>query len=66
MNANCLDDKGNFKLCPYRVFTEEHKAVAIGSGDCVTQGFYPCAGEACIAYHVGICLRAHNALKEVK
>lgn len=27
MNANCLDEKGNFKLCPYRVLTEEHKAV---------------------------------------
>lgn len=59
MNANCLDDKGNFKLCPYRVFTKEHKAMAIGSGDVVMQEFYPCAGEACIAYHVGICLRAH-------
>ena len=27
---------------------------------------YPCIGEACVGYHVGICLRAHEALKEVK
>lgn len=66
MNANCLDDEAKFKLCPYRVFTKEHKAIAMGSGDVVTQEFYPCAGEACIAYHVGVCLRAYEALKEVK
>lgn len=66
MNANCLDEKGNFKLCPYRVLTEEHKAVMKGTGDFVTQMFYPCVGEDCVAYHVGICLRAHEALKEVK
>ena len=66
MNASCIGENTKFKLCPYRVFTQEHKAIAIGSGDCVTQEFYPCAGEACIAYHVGLCLRAHEALKEVK
>lgn len=66
MNANCLDGNGNFKACPYRVFTEEHKAVLRGNGDFVTQQFYPCIGEACVGYHVGICLRAHEALKEVK
>lgn len=37
-----------------------------GYGDFVTQQFYPCIGEACVGYHVGICLRAHEALKEVK
>ncbi len=66
MNANCLDDKGNFKLCPYRVFTEEHKAMMVGHGDYVTQNFYQCCGEDCVAYHVGICLRAHEALMGVK
>lgn len=66
MNAKCLNDKGDFKLCPYRVFTEEHKAITIGSSDCVTQTFYPCMGEACIAYHVGICLRVQEALKTIK
>lgn len=65
MNANCLDKNGNFKLCPYRVLTEEHKAVMRGAGDFVTQKFYPCVGEDCVAYHVGICLKAHEALKEV-
>lgn len=66
MNAMCLDDKGQFKACPYRVFTEEHKAIMRGSGDCISQRFYPCIGEECIGYHVGICLRAHEALMEVK
>lgn len=65
MNANCLDEKGNFKLCPYRIFTKEHKAIGIGNGDSVIQGFYPCVGEDCVAYHVGLCLRAREALKEV-
>lgn len=63
LNGTCIDDKGNFKLCPYRVFQEEHKALMIGSGDIVIQGFYPCVGEECIAYHDGICLRATEALK---
>lgn len=27
MNASCLDEKGRFKSCPYRVYTDEHKAV---------------------------------------
>ena len=66
MNGNCLDEKGNFKACPYRVITEEHKALLQGHGDFVTQQFYPCIGEACVGYHVGICLRAHEAPKEVK
>ena len=25
MNASCLDEKGRFKSCPYRVYTDEHK-----------------------------------------
>lgn len=24
MNASCLDEKGRFKSCPYRVYTDEH------------------------------------------
>lgn len=66
MNANCLDEKGRFKACPYRVITEEHKAIAIGSGDVTTQVFYPCIGEKCVAYHVGLCMRVQETLKEVK
>lgn len=30
MNASCLDEKGRFKSCPYRVYTDEHKAVLRG------------------------------------
>lgn len=66
MNANCLDDNGNLKLCPYRIFQEEHKALCIGDGDVVTQEFYPCLGQKCIGYHVGICLRLHEALQSVE
>ena len=66
MNANCINENGEFKSCPYRVITEEHKAVMIGTGDLVTQKFYPCIGEACVGYHVGICLRAFETLKDVK
>lgn len=25
MNASCLDEKGRFKSCPYRVYTDEQK-----------------------------------------
>lgn len=66
MNANCINEAGEFKLCPYRVFQEEHKALAIGNGDMVVQTFYSCIGEQCIAYHVGICLRAQEALTTAK
>lgn len=30
MNASCLDEKGRFKSCPYRVYTDEHKAILRG------------------------------------
>lgn len=66
MNANCLDEKGNFKACPYRIFTEEHKAMMMGTGDCITQHFYPCVGEQCIAYHVGLCMRVYEVLKSLE
>lgn len=66
MNASCLDEKGQFKACPYRVCIEEHKAILRGQGDFTSQCFYPCIGEKCAAYHVGICLRLVSALKEVK
>ncbi len=65
MKAICIDDKGNFKLCPYRVFQKEKKAMMIGNGDMVVQCFYPCAGAQCIAYHDGICLRAQEVLERM-
>jgi len=27
MNASCLDKKGRFKSCPYRVYTDEHMVI---------------------------------------
>lgn len=66
MNATCLNKDGKFKNCPYRVVTEEHKAILRGQGDITTQLFYPCIGESCIAYHVGICLRAYEALNKLQ
>lgn len=41
MNASCLDEKGRFKSCPYRVYTDEHKAILRGQGDFVSQCFLP-------------------------
>lgn len=61
-HANCIDDKGELKACPYRIFTEEHKALMVGQGDIVTQSFYPCIGENCAGYHDGICLRLAEVL----
>lgn len=60
-NANCLDKDGEFKLCPFRTFKEQHFPVLKGNGEVVTEQFYPCMGEECIAYHVGICLRLSDA-----
>lgn len=65
MNASCLDEKANFKACPYRIYTEEHPALLRGQNSCTTQVFYPCIGEECAAYHVGICLRLAGNIKEV-
>ena len=58
-NANCLTvtDPPEFKLCPFRVYQEEYPPMMRGAGVRTTQEFYPCMGEKCIAYHVGICLR---------
>lgn len=63
-NANCLTitDPAEFKLCPFRVCQVEHPPVFRGHGTTVTQEFYPCMGEKCIAYHVGICLRLSDAV----
>lgn len=64
MNASCIDESSKFKLCPYRVYTEEHPPVLRGNGTITTQVFYPCLGEACVAYHVGICLRLAGKEKQ--
>lgn len=64
MNASCIDENSKFKLCPYRVYTEEHLPVLRGNGTITTQVFYPCLGEACVAYHVGICLRLAGKEKQ--
>ena len=66
-NANCLTDTdpAEFKLCPFRVFKQEHLPMMRGNGSRVTQEFYPCMGEKCIAYHVGICLRLSDAVKNL-
>lgn len=66
MKAKCIDDKGEMKLCPYRVYQEEKKALMIGNGDMVIQMFYPCLGERCVGYHEGVCLIAHEALTTAK
>ena len=66
MNATCIDKDAKFKKCPYRVITEEHKAILRGQGDIITQLFYHCIGEECIAYHVGICLRAYESLNKLQ
>lgn len=63
MNANCLDGNSNFKKCPFRIVERETKNVY---GSHKEQNFRPCIGERCIAYHVGICLRLAEALKEVR
>lgn len=65
MNASCIDENSKFKLCPYRVYTEEHPPVPRGNGTLTTQVFYPCLGEACVAYHVGVCLRLSKRVEEV-
>lgn len=49
-------------LCPYRVLTEEHKAMAVGTGDCTTQSFYFCELDVCAAYHDGKCMRAQETI----
>lgn len=61
-NANCLDNEANFKLCPFRVLKAEHPPMLRGQGATVTEQFYECLGEKCVAYHVGICLRLSDAV----
>lgn len=61
--AECIDNKGKFKACPYRTITEEHKAIMVGQGDIAVQSFLPCIGELCSGYHLGICLRLAEALQ---
>ncbi len=53
-------------LCPYRVLTQEHKAMTIGSGDCTTQQFYFCEGNICAAYHNGKCMRIQEKVHNME
>lgn len=66
MNATCIDENAKFKKCPYRVITEERKAILRERGDKIIQFFSPCIGEKCIAYHDGICLRSYETLKKLQ
>ncbi len=66
MKAACVDEHGNFKACPFRIFREEHLPITIGSGRSYTELFHPCMGEKCAAFHVGVCLRLVLGLKEVE
>lgn len=36
MNASCLDEKGRFKSCPYRVYTDEHMLEDINPNEIVS------------------------------
>lgn len=38
MNASCLDEKGRFKSCPYRVYTDEHIYLCTGYERMVANG----------------------------
>ena len=46
----CTKKDGESRLCPYRVFREEHKPALKGSGLIVTQDFYKCMKIHCVAY----------------
>ena len=65
MTTKSHDGKIELKACPWRVCTGQHPAVLKGSGDIITQKFYPCMGESCAAYYNGLCLRAKEAVMEV-
>ena len=43
------------RLCPKLLIREEHKAIAIGTGDIVLSYFQPCQKEKCMAYRDGMC-----------
>lgn len=62
-NAACINEKGEFRLCPFRVIAEVHPALVRGSGDVTTQHFYPCVGLECAAFYDGICLRLQEAVR---
>lgn len=55
--ANCHKENGDLKCCPFRVLRAEHPPVLRGHGATVTEQFYECLGENCVAYHNGVCLR---------
>ena len=63
MNATCIDENAKFKKMPIQ---SERKAILREQGDKIIQFFSPCIGEKCIAYHVGICLRAYEALNKLQ
>lgn len=64
-NAMCIDKQGMFKLCPFRTFNKEHLPILKGDGTVISEDFYPCIGEKCIAYHCGICLRLVGNIERV-
>lgn len=58
--AMCLNKNRELKLCPFRICQVENPPALRGNGTVVTEQFYQCLGEECVAYHVGICLRLSN------
>lgn len=41
MNASCIDENAKFKLCPYRVYTEEHPLFCVATGRLLLSSFTP-------------------------
>lgn len=55
MNASCLDEKGRFKSCPYRVYTDEHNASydECNHGYCIT--CFECLNESKAVHNIYLC-----------
>lgn len=53
----------NPKGCPLLAMREEHKAIAIGQGDCTVSYLMSCLEDKCIAYKNGYCNYFNNSVK---
>lgn len=48
------------KVCPFRLYTENVKAMTLGGNDFTVTRFYECLKESCMAYQDGKCLRLES------
>lgn len=63
--VNVIDRSGKDKICPYGVHDENQARVEMTAAGLRERTVFPCIGERCAAFHLGVCLIATQTLLEI-